>query len=210
MKKGIFISFEGPDGAGKTSVIEALVPELQALGQSVVTTREPGGVPIAERIREVILNPAHTAMDDKTELLLYIAARRQHMQERILPALESGQLLLVDRFIDSSVAYQGGGRGLDKSEIAWLNRFATDDLLPDLTIYLDVDAAVGLARIAKHRQHDMDRLDMTPVTVHERIRAAYLELVSAAPERIVSVDATQPLDKVVAACLAVIKQRFLT
>ncbi|MBY5033993.1 dTMP kinase [Streptococcus gallolyticus] len=208
MEKGIFITFEGPDGAGKTSVLQALLPQLEALGREIVTTREPGGVAIAESIREVILEPKNTAMDDKTELLLYIAARRQHLKERILPALESGKLLLVDRFIDSSVAYQGFGRGLNAADIDWLNDFATDGLKPDLTLYFDIDVEEGLARIARNKHRDVDRLDMETVDMHQRVRQGYLSILEKEGNRVVKIDASQTLDAVVSDALAVIKKRF--
>ena len=135
MSKGLLISIEGPDGAGKTTVLEALLPRLrETYTAKVVTTREPGGVAIAEQIREVILDVDNTAMDAKTELLLYIAARRQHLVEKVLPELEKGNMVIMDRFIDSSVAYQGTGRGLDQDEIAWLNAYATDGYKPDVTL----------------------------------------------------------------------------
>lgn len=174
----------------------------------LVTTREPGGVAIAEEIRSVILNPENTAMDDKTELLLYIAARRQHLKERILPALEAGKLLLVDRFIDSSVAYQGFGRGLDVEDIHWLNAYATDGLVPDLTLYFDIDVEEGLARIAKNRHHDVDRLDMETVDMHDRVRQGYLSQLEQHPERIVKVDASQELEAVITDAFAIITERF--
>ena len=121
MKKGVFISLEGPEGAGKTSVLEALLPQLKEMGCELLTTREPGGVAISEKIREVILDKSHTQMDSKTELLLYIASRCQHLAEKVLPALEQGTWVLQDRFIDSSVAYQGYGRGLAVDDVEWLN-----------------------------------------------------------------------------------------
>ena len=160
MKNGILISLEGPEGAGKSSVLEALLPFLKNYGTGLITTREPGGVQIAEAIREVILKPSHTAMDAKTELLLYIASRRQHLAERVLPALAQGKIVLMDRFIDSSVAYQGYGRGLDVSDIEWLNQFATDGLKPDLTLYFDIDVEEGLARIARSESREVNRLDL--------------------------------------------------
>lgn len=144
MSKGFLVSLEGPEGAGKTSVLEALLPILEEKGVKVLTTREPGGVLIGEKIREVILDPSHTQMDAKTELLLYIASRRQHLVEKVLPALEAGKLVIMDRFIDSSVAYQGFGRGLDIEAIDWLNQFATDGLKPDLTLYFDIEVEEGL------------------------------------------------------------------
>lgn len=208
MKKGIFITFEGPDGAGKTTVLQELLPALKELGPEVVTTREPGGVAIAEDIRSIILNPENTAMDDKTELLLFIAARRQHLKEKILPPLAEGKLLIIDRFIDSSVAYQGYGRGLDVADIDWLNHYATDGLKPDLTLYFDIDSEEGLARIARNAHRDVDRLDMEKVDMHQRVRQGYLSILEQEPDRLVKIDASQPLEAVVADALAVIKDRF--
>lgn len=207
MSKGIFISLEGPDGAGKTSVLEALIPILEAKGQAFVTTREPGGVAVAEKIRDVVLDPKHTEIDEKTELLLYIASRRQHLVECILPALDRGEMVLVDRFIDSSVAYQGFGRGLKVADIDWLNDFATDGLKPDLTLYFDIEAEEGLARIAKSKERGADRLDRESVEWHQRVREGYLSILEKEPNRVRKIDASQPLEKVVADTLAVLAER---
>ncbi len=202
MKKGLIISFEGPDGAGKTTVINRLLPILsEKLNRSIVSTREPGGVDIAERIRDVILDVNHTSMDDKTELLLYMAARRQHFVEKVLPALKSGKLVLIDRFIDSSVAYQGSGRGLDKQVISWLNDFATDSRKPDLTLYFDIDSETGLARIAKNAEREINRLDLEKLEMHQRVRQGYLELAELEKSRVVTIDASQDLEQVVADAL---------
>lgn len=202
MKKGLIISFEGPDGAGKTTVINQLLPILsEKLNRSIVSTREPGGVDIAERIRDVILDVNHTSMDDKTELLLYMAARRQHFVEKVLPALKSGKLVLIDRFIDSSVAYQGSGRGLDKQVISWLNDFATDSRKPDLTLYFDIDSETGLARIAKNAEREINRLDLEKLEMHQRVRQGYLELAELEKSRVVTIDASQDLEQVVADAL---------
>ena len=206
-RKGFFISLEGPDGGGKTSVLEKILPSLKAFTSGeVITTREPGGVAIAEKIRDVILDVEHTAMDDKTELLLYIAARRQHLVEKILPQLAKGNLVLVDRFIDSSVAYQGYGRGLDTQAIVWLNNFATDGLQPDLTLYFDVASEVGLSRIAQNKDREINRLDLEKLEMHQKVRQGYLALAKENPDRIVTIDASQPLDKVVADTLAVLEK----
>lgn len=206
MTRGKLISFEGPDGAGKTSVLALLLPQLEALwAKGVVTTREPGGVAIAESIRQVILDPDHGVMDGKTELLLYVAARRQHLVEKVLPALEAGKLVLMDRFIDSTVAYQGYGRGLDLSAISWLNGFATDHLVPDLTLYFDVPSELGLERIAQNDQREVNRLDLEGLALHQRVRAGYQEVAKAAPGRVVTIDASQPLEQVVAAAYEVIR-----
>ena len=210
MTKGIFISFEGPDGAGKTTVLEAILPQLKKLvGKEVITTREPGGVAIAESIRDLILDVNHTNMDDKTELLLYIAARRQHLVERILPELKKGNLVLVDRFIDSSVAYQGYGRGLDADAVTWLNNFATDGLQPDLTLYFDVDSQIGLTRIEKNKEREVNRLDLEQLDMHRRVRSGYLKLAQENPDRIVTIDAARPLEEVITDALFIIKQRCL-
>ncbi|VTS37564.1 thymidylate kinase [Streptococcus porcinus] len=209
MAKGKLITFEGPDGAGKTSVIEGLIPLLENINQTeMVVTREPGGVTIAESIREVILDVRNTAMDPKTELLLYIAARRQHLVEKVLPALNQGQIVLIDRFIDSSVAYQGAGRGLSKKDIQWLNNFATDGVKPDLTLYFDVSPEIGLARIAKNKKREINRLDMEKIEMHQQVRKGYLELASEAPDRIVTIDASKALDDVIAQAFGIIKEKI--
>ena len=197
MSKGFLVSLEGPEGAGKTSVLEALIPVLEDRGVEVLTTREPGGVLIGEKIREVILDPSHTEMDPKTELLLYIASRRQHLVEKVLPALAAGKLVIMDRFIDSSVAYQGFGRGLDKEAIDWLNEFATDGLKPDLTLYFDIEVEEGLARIAANSNREVNRLDMEGLDLHRKVRQGYLSLIEREGNRIEKIDASLPLDQVI-------------
>ena len=197
MSKGFLVSLEGPEGAGKTSVLEALIPILEDRGVEVLTTREPGGVLIGEKIREVILDPSHTEMDPKTELLLYIASRRQHLVEKVLPALAAGKLVIMDRFIDSSVAYQGFGRGLDIDAIDWLNQFATDGLKPDLTLYFDIEVEEGLARIAANSDREVNRLDMEGLDLHRKVRQGYLTLIEREGNRIEKIDASLPLDQVI-------------
>ena len=197
MSKGFLVSLEGPEGAGKTSVLEALIPILEDRGVEVLTTREPGGVLIGEKIREVILDPSHTEMDPKTELLLYIASRRQHLVEKVLPALAAGKLVIMDRFIDSSVAYQGFGRGLDIDAINWLNEFATDGLKPDLTLYFDIEVEEGLARIAANSDREVNRLDMEGLDLHRKVRQGYLSLIEREGNRIEKIDASLPLDQVI-------------
>ena len=198
MTNGYLLSFEGPDGAGKTTVLERLLPLLrEKVSQTILVTREPGGVQISERIRDVILDVNHTQMDSKTELLLYIAARRQHWVEKVAPALDEGCLVLMDRFIDSSVVYQGAGRGLDKAAIAWLNDYATDKRKPDLTLYFDVPSEVGLERINQNASREVNRLDLEALELHQKVRNGYLALAESESDRIVTIDATKPLDKVV-------------
>lgn len=207
MKNGIIISFEGPDGAGKTTILEHVLPVLQEKGYDIVTTREPGGVEIAERIRDVILDVNHVAMDSKTELLLYMAARRQHYVEKVLPALEAGKVVLIDRFIDSSIAYQGAGRGLDKDIITRLNDFATDGRKPDLTLYFDVESKIGLARIAKNAEREVNRLDLEKLDMHKRVREGYLALTEQ-EKRIVTIDASRELADVVLETLHTILEQL--
>lgn len=204
-KKGHLITLEGPDGAGKTSVLKQLVPLLEAQGYQVVATREPGGVAIAESIRQVILDVNNTAMDEKTELLLYIAARRQHLVEKVLPALAQGKLVLIDRFIDSSVAYQGFGRGLSVTDINWLNDYAIEETKPELTLLFDLPSEVGLARIEQADVREVNRLDLEKLDLHQRVRQGYLDLAKDQPERIKIIDAVQGLEKVVADALAAIQ-----
>ena len=208
MVNGTLISFEGPEGAGKSSVLEAILPLLEEKEIPFITTREPGGVDIAEKIRQVILDPDHTSMDAKTELLLYIASRRQHLVERVLPALAAGKIVLMDRFIDSSVAYQGYGRGLSVEDIEWLNQFATDGLKPDLTLYFDLDVEEGLARIAKNQEREVNRLDLEGLELHQKVRQGYLALSEKEPERIVKIDASQSFEAVFADVLAVLENRL--
>ena len=170
---------------------------LEELTVPLVRTREPGGSEIAEKIREVILDPKNTAMDDRTEALLYAASRRQHIMEKIKPSLAEGKVVLCDRFVDSSIAYQGAGRGIGVEEVATLNRFATEDLTPDITLYLDVDAQVGLNRIAsKNSNREKDRLELEAISFHNRVRNAYKVLLKKHPERIQLIDASQNADDV--------------
>ena len=210
MVNGTLISFEGPEGAGKSSILEAILPLLEEKGIPYITTREPGGVDIAEKIRQVILDPDHTSMDAKTELLLYIASRRQHLVERVLPALAVGKVVLMDRFIDSSVAYQGYGRGLSVEAIEWLNQFATDGLKPDLTLYFDLDVEEGLARIARNHEREVNRLDLEGLELHQKVRQGYLALAEKEPERIVKIDASQPFEAVLADVLTILEKRLGT
>ncbi|MCL2677312.1 MAG: dTMP kinase [Streptococcaceae bacterium] len=207
-KNGIFISLEGPDGAGKTTVLNRILPFLEASGQELEITREPGGVRVAEEIREIILSTENTDIDSKTELMLFVAARRVHLQVKVLPALEAGKVVLVDRFIDSSVAYQGYGRALGRQAVDWLNEFATDGLKPDLTLYFDIDTDVALERVMKNRQDEINRLDLEKEEMHRKVRQGYLEIVKNEAERFVQIDASQDLESVVEDTIKAIKERF--
>lgn len=198
MLTGKFISFEGPDGAGKTTALNSIVADLTPqLNDNLVVTREPGGNRISEAIRDIILDRKNTEMDDRTEALLYAAARRQHIVETIMPALKSGKMVLCDRYVDSSVAYQGAGREIGVDEVYQMNLFATAGLLPDLTIYFDVPSEIGLRRIMTHRTDEINRLDVEQLSFHKRVRASYLKIAEQNPQRIQVIDATQSKAKVV-------------
>lgn len=196
---GKFISFEGPDGAGKTSVIKAIVDRLAdvKLANQVVLTREPGGTPIGEAIRDLLLSSKSVDMDSWTEAYLFAASRRQHVVEKIKPALKSNQIVICDRFVDSSVAYQGQGRQLGFDQIWELNQAAVGDCLPDLTFVLDLPIEEGLQRIAQHRTDQINRLDEETLTFYQRVRQGFLKQAQRDPQRIVVVNASQELTAVV-------------
>lgn len=173
--KGIFITFEGTEGSGKTTLIEKVAQHYKNLGLNVITTREPGGSKIAEDIRNVILDVNNTSMDSITEALLYAASRRQHLCEKVIPYLEKGYVVLCDRFIDSSLAYQGYARGLGIENVYQVNQFATNGLLPDVTIYVDVHPEIGLARI-KSNNREENRLDLEKLDFHKRVYEGYYQV----------------------------------
>ncbi|MBP2242562.1 dTMP kinase [Cytobacillus eiseniae] len=198
MNKGIFITVEGPEGAGKTTVIHMLAQRLEAEGYRVLHTREPGGIEIAEQIRSVILDKENTKMDARTEALLYAAARRQHLVEKVIPALEKDYIVLCDRFIDSSLAYQGYARGLGMDEVYMINRFAIKDMMPHLTLYFDIEPELGLERINKHNEREINRLDLEDLKFHQLVREGYIKLMDLYPERIYKIDASQLIDDVCA------------
>ena len=194
--KGRFITFEGVEGCGKSTQIELLRAQLEAEGRTVLVTREPGGPPIAESIRELLLNPGHDAMAPMAELLLYEAARAQHVAERIRPALDAGHIVLCDRFYDSTTAYQGAGRALPREIVEGLHELATGGLRPELTLLLDLSAETGLARARKRGRSD--RIEQEAIDFHERVRAAFLELAQREPERITIIDAALSIENVAA------------
>ena len=207
--RGYFVSFEGPDGAGKSTVLKEVLNQIGSeLKTQYLVTREPGGSKIAEKIRDIILDPANDKMDNKTEALLYAASRSQHVEEIIRPALKEGKVVFSDRYVDSSLAYQGAGRDLGIQEVKQINDFATDKLDPDLTFFLDLDPEVGLKRIEKLRPGQEDRLEQENLTFHKKVYAGFLKVKETYPERFVTVDATQPIDQVVAQVIATLKQRM--
>lgn len=184
MERGVFIVFEGGEGAGKSTQSRLLAEWVQSQGRVVTRTREPGGTPAAEAIREVLLDVANTGLDDRAEALLFAAARGDHAMRVIRPALERGEVVVCDRFLDSSVAYQGAGRELGIDRVRDLSLWATRDLIPDLTIVLDIDPTVGLQRVERP-----DRLEAEPVEWHARVRQGFLELAARDPQRYLVVDA---------------------
>ena len=191
--KGIFITFEGPDGSGKTTQIRLFSKYLEEKGYPVVQTREPGGTRISERIRAIILDPDNKEMDDMTEALLYAAGRAQHVAQLIKPAVEEGKIVLSDRFMDSSIAYQGYGRDLgDKIRI--INEYAVAGIHPDLTFFLDLSAEEGIAR-AEHRQK-LDRLEQESIAFHKRVYEGYLELSKIYEDRYVIIDASRSIEEI--------------
>lgn len=195
---GTFITFEGPEGAGKTTIIHMVQQKLIQDGYNIVLTREPGGIRIAEQIREIILNPSNTEMDARTEALLYAAARRQHLVEKVIPELNKGNIVLCDRFIDSSLAYQGNARGIGVEDIFAINQFAIEQTMPQATLYFDIEPEVGLERINKGRKDEINRLDLESLDFHYKVRDGYLSLLSEFPERIRRINANQSIEKVCA------------
>ncbi len=192
--KGLFVTLEGPEGAGKSTNREYLAERLRARGVDVVLTREPGGTPLAERIRELLLTPDDEPMAVDTELLLVFAARAQHLAQVIRPALERGAVVLCDRFTDATYAYQGGGRGLSIERIAQLEIFVQGELRPDLTLIFDLPVEIGLARAAARGR--LDRFEQEGIRFFESVRRAYLDRAKAAPSRYRIIDAAQPLNTV--------------
>jgi dTMP kinase len=190
----LFISLEGIEGTGKTTQAKLLAEHLSGKGHSAVVTEEPGGTSIGLRIREVLLKVEHSEMDSLTELLLYSASRCQHIHQLILPSLEAGKVVITDRFSDSTLAYQGYGRGIDPDLIETLDRLVTGGLKPDLTLLLDIDVETGLKR--NKGANKVDRLELEDVAFHRKVRAGYLEIARREPGRIKVVDASGDIDEI--------------
>ena len=203
-KKGYFITIEGPEGAGKSSCAAVLVKFFESHGMPVICTREPGGTPLAEKLREVVKNKpdADETIHPETELLLMEAARAQHVREKILPALTQGVSVICDRFTDSTSAYQGGGRSMDMANILALNEFASGSCTPDLTILLDLPVETGFARVARRASADAanDRFEAEALDFHRKVRETFLEIARKEPLRVKVVDATASREEV-ASCV---------
>lgn len=200
---GLFITIEGNDGSGKTTIINGIKKMLNEKGIDYIQTREPGGSEIAEKIRQVILDKNNDKMDARTEALLYAASRRQHIVEVVLPALKAGKLVLCDRFVDSSLAYKGYARGIGIDEVYKMNQFATEGLLPDLTIYLTVTPQVGIKR--KSAQKELDRLERENLGFHEKVYQGYQKVVEMFPDRIVAIDGERDAQAVIADTVVVVE-----
>ena len=190
----MFITLEGPEGSGKSTQIKRLAKRLESMGFPVITTREPGGTPIGDQIRQVLVRMENKELHPRTEILLFLAARAQLVEQLIKPALQDGKIILCDRYGDSTLAYQGYGHGLDLEKLRQMLDFATDHLKPNLTILLDLDVKLGLMR--KKAEDEWNRLDAYEVLFHERVREGYLNLAREEPNRWRIVDASQGIDAV--------------
>lgn len=191
---GLFITMEGPDGAGKTTQIDLLRDYLSGKGYDIIVCREPGGTPISEAVRQVILNKDFTEMGNMTELLLYAAARAQLMEEVIRPALLEGKIVICDRFVESSAVYQGIGRNMGIDLVYQVNQFAIGDTVPDLTIMIDLNAEIGISR--KKKQTELDRMEREALDFHERVVDGYRKLSQLFPERIYKIDGSRTIEEI--------------
>ena len=207
--KGKFITLEGGEGSGKTTMMMELKQTLEKKGLSILTTREPGGIEIAESIRNIILDPSNKKMHKNTEMLLYAAARTQHVEQKIKPALRKGIHVLCDRFIDSSMAYQGYARGIGVDHIYNINCFATKNIMPDITFYLDLEPEIGLKRIAEQKQREVNRLDLEDLSFHAKVREGYLLLAKKHSNRIVTIDANKTPKEMIDEVIFYLKQTVL-
>lgn len=204
----MFITFEGPDGSGKSTIIKKVYAKLINDGFDIVLTREPGGTPIAEKIRDIILDNSNVALDARTEALLYAASRRQHLVEKIRPALKEGKIVLCDRFLDSSLAYQGGGRNLGVQNVLNINLFATENTYPDLTLFFDIDPELGLKRVSQDKKRVADRLDNENENFHEKVYSTFKEIVNTNSQRIITIDASKSIEEVADCAYKTIKEKL--
>ncbi|MDR3594305.1 dTMP kinase [Clostridium sp.] len=210
MKKGLFIVFEGGEGTGKTTAIDSIYNWIIENKFKCIKTREPGGIKISEQIRQVILNKDNITMDPKTEALLYTAARRQHLVEKVIPALENGTIVLCDRFIDSSLAYQGYARNLGIDEVMSINKFAIGEYMPDISILFDLDPKIGLERINNNNFREVNRLDLEKLDFHKRVREGYNVIYEKNKDRIIKIDAEQSKENVVNQIKNILVPRIFT
>ena len=205
-RRGRFLSIEGIDGSGKTTTINRLAEAIEADGYDLLILREPGGTAVGERVRSILLDEAHAGMDGLCELFLFAAARAELTAKVIRPKLDAGSVVICDRFIDSTVAYQGYGRGVDREQIQRINEVATGGLKPDRTFLLDLDPAVASKRLAGRTDQAQDRLDQEDMNFRRSVREGYLALADSEPERIVRIDANRSTDEVVSEILKVLRE----
>lgn len=204
-KRGIFITFEGPDGAGKTTQIEKLAQYLEEQNLPYVLTKEPGGTRIGNEIRSLILRPEYKEMTNETEVLLYAASRAQHVKEKIIPALEEGKIVLCDRFVDASIAYQGYGLGIEIEKIAAINEFATGGLIPDRSYFIDIAPSFARKRLMQRNgNRPFDRIEQKDIEYHEKVRNGFLRIYENNRERICLLDGHQAIE----AIFQVVKEDF--
>ncbi len=208
MMKGYFITFEGTDGSGKTSVIKQVEQHLKNQGYQVLVTREPGGIRISEKIRDILLGREYPEMDSRTEALLFAASRRQHLVEKILPALANNTVVLCDRYVDSSLVYQGIARDLGIDEVYEINKFAIENHLPDLTIFVDVVPEVALARVFKNADREVNRLDLETRKFHDMTYQGYQTLLKKFPNRIVAINGDDSIENVSLSAIKVIDAKI--
>ena len=201
----LFVTIEGVEGCGKTTIGKLIVERLINDGYEVIYTREPGGIEIAEQIRQVILDVNNTNMDPRTEALLYAASRRQHLIEKIVPAIKNNKIIICDRFVDSSLAYQGHARGLGIDNVYEINKFAIDTLMPDLTLLFDLDPKLGLERISANKLREVNRLDLEQLDFHTLVREGFLIIQDREPNRVKKVDASKTVEEVFNDAYALIK-----
>ena len=202
----LFVTIEGPEGSGKTTIGRKIVERLIEEGYEVIYTREPGGIEIAEQIRKVILDVNNTNMDPRTEALLYAASRRQHLIEKIVPAINANKIIICDRFIDSSLAYQGHARKLGIDNVYEINKFAIDTLMPDLTLLFDIEPKLGLERINANKLREVNRLDLEQLEFHTLVREGFLIIQNREPNRVKRVDASKSIDEVFNAAYSLIEK----
>lgn len=203
---GIFITFEGGEGSGKTTIAARVKEILDAEGYNVTLTREPGGVEIAERIRDIIHDVNYTNMDRKTEALLYAASRRQHLVEKVIPALNRGDIVICDRYVDSSMVYQGIARSIGIDEVYNMNLFATENILPKRTIFFDIKPEEGLKRVYTNKDREVNRLDLETLDFHQKVYDGYQLLSEKFKDRIVKIDASKDIDNVLSQVIDKIRE----
>lgn len=194
MQKGLFITFEGTDGSGKTTQIKLIEEYMKKMGYEVVLTREPGGTKVSELIRDLILSPENTEIVPLTETILYAASRAQHVEQVIKPAIEAGKIVICDRFVDSSYAYQGGGRGVDLKLIADINRIAIEGVIPDITFFLDIEPDIAIKR--RINATGADRIEQENIDFHRRVHSGYRKMALLYPERIKTIAANRTIQEI--------------